>query len=173
MMRALAAAAALVGSLPPTAVASCPRTAKGDLICAWRGECSPDDRCLCEPGFRGADCSERVCPVGRPFTGLFGMEEIECSGRGICDRDSGRCVCHPSFFGHNCERLRCGGGNAAQSLSSDMSMLNFLSTYVCSYTQIRAKSVASTAHASPWIRSSPFSGATRPLPLHYFFSCRL
>jgi len=101
--------AVLLPTLLQSVLSSCPRAIKGDLICSWRGECSPDDRCLCEPGFRGADCSERTCPTGNPFA-FFGLEPPECSGRGTCNRDTGTCACHPAYFGYNCERLRCGGG---------------------------------------------------------------
>jgi hypothetical protein len=34
-------------------------------------------------------------------------QQVECSGRGTCDRDSGRCACFDGFNGEACQRTAC------------------------------------------------------------------
>jgi hypothetical protein len=34
-------------------------------------------------------------------------QQVECSGRGACDRGSGRCECFPGFNGEACQRTMC------------------------------------------------------------------
>uniref|UniRef100_A0A8C2ZL73 Tenascin Ca n=1 Tax=Cyclopterus lumpus TaxID=8103 RepID=A0A8C2ZL73_CYCLU len=46
--------------------------------------------CICEPGWRGPNCTEPECPG-------------DCQNRGRC----GRCVCHAGFTGEDCGELSC------------------------------------------------------------------
>jgi len=32
---------------------------------------------------------------------------VECSNKGICDRETGECECFPGFTGHSCQRTTC------------------------------------------------------------------
>ena len=36
---------------------------------------------------------------------------MECSNRGICNRDTGLCECQDIFEGNACERLKCPSGS--------------------------------------------------------------
>ena len=86
--------------------------------------------CKCDAGFRGPDCSLQECPSD--YDPLFGCgggecnegttdddsnacpnqndsdcstnEQRDCSGRGICDYESGICKCFSGFFGEACEK---------------------------------------------------------------------
>ncbi|KFQ87172.1 Tenascin-R, partial [Phoenicopterus ruber ruber] len=48
--------------------------------------------CVCEPGWKGPNCSEQACPRN-------------CFDRGLCVR--GKCVCNEGFTGEDCGELRC------------------------------------------------------------------
>jgi hypothetical protein len=64
--------------------------------------------CVCDLGFRGPDCSERECPSGKDPMGAFGNESgRDCSGRGLCDYDSGKCECFDGFHGARCDIQDC------------------------------------------------------------------
>ena len=41
--------------------------------------------CLCDDGFEGFDCSLHTCPKG--------SNALTCSGKGICDQNTGECKC--------------------------------------------------------------------------------
>lgn len=63
----------------------------------------------------GADCSRKTCPYGYAHGGAAGANDDhasaeECSGAGLCDRQSGLCRCNPGFTGHSCERMVCPNG---------------------------------------------------------------
>lgn len=69
--------------------------------------------CKCEAGFRGPTCALKECPSGSdPQQGPDGygynwdrtntMEYRDCSGRGVCDYDTGLCQCFRGFFGEDC-----------------------------------------------------------------------
>ncbi|CAM9876706.1 unnamed protein product [Ectocarpus sp. 12 AP-2014] len=90
--------------------------------CNGHGTCNTGTRtCTCYEGwgadtdltlYRAADCSARVCPAGKawgdvPTGSLSAHQEQECSGRGLCDRDSGECECFDGFTGAACERSGC------------------------------------------------------------------
>ena len=80
--------------------------------CSYNGICSPDGRCDCITGFKGADCSERLCPIGSAFNDIaysmdLAHQDVECSNRGFCDRTSGNCKCMDGFTGTACERTLC------------------------------------------------------------------
>mmetsp|Transcript_20976 Transcript_20976/g.37150 ORF Transcript_20976/g.37150 Transcript_20976/m.37150 type:complete len:267 (-) Transcript_20976:3-803(-) len=63
--------------------------------------------CMCDSGFRGADCSRIECPSTTDVMGGAGAESgRECSGRGICDYNTGSCQCFETFGGDKCEILK-------------------------------------------------------------------
>ena len=85
---------------------SCPN------LCSDRGTCDKYSACTCNDGFRGADCSEHICPFGVAWSdeaiGTDTAHQLaECSNRGLCNRRDGRCNCMPGFTGTACERLEC------------------------------------------------------------------
>ena len=50
--------------------------------------------CVCDLGYRGPDCSLQECPSGADvLTGKGNSEGRDCSGRGLCDYDTGLCKC--------------------------------------------------------------------------------
>lgn len=64
------------------------------------------------PAWTGADCSLRVCPQGYPYAASPKADNsheqlVECSGRGICNRETGLCECFGGFHGQGCRRTKC------------------------------------------------------------------
>jgi len=60
--------------------------------------------CLCDSGFRGPSCGLKECPTGPDPLGGYGNEAArDCSGRGLCDYESGSCKCFTGFKGTKCE----------------------------------------------------------------------
>jgi hypothetical protein len=95
-----------LGCLLGVAYSSCPN------LCNDRGTCDKYSSCTCNEGFRGADCSEHICPYGVAWSDeAIGTDKAhqlaECSNRGNCNRLDGRCKCMAGFTGTSCERLEC------------------------------------------------------------------
>ena len=87
-----------------------PVTCPGDPPCSGRGVCDPTaNRCECEAGYMGGDCSLRTCKRGLSWfsypssNNVAHDTEVECSNMGICHRTVGECRCNDSFFGAACE----------------------------------------------------------------------
>jgi hypothetical protein len=60
--------------------------------------------CVCDIGYRGLTCAARECPTGPDPLGGFGNEAgRDCSGRGLCDYETGTCNCFQGFFGIRCQ----------------------------------------------------------------------
>jgi len=79
--------------------------------CAGHGICNSSAQCECHEGFRGGDCSKRICPSGASFSDPAHSENKahqheECSGRGSCNEEIGSCECMPGFTGIACERSK-------------------------------------------------------------------
>ena len=103
---------AVLASFLGSAYAAC------DNHCSGHGTCNIDDVCTCYDNWGvglshdSADCSERVCPyeiawVDTPdINGNF-HKYLECSGRGICGRDTGECQCFDGYEGKGCQRTAC------------------------------------------------------------------
>eukprot|EP00501_MAST-03F_sp_TOSAG23-6_P002522 GSMAST32.ASY1.ANO1.2659.1 assembled CDS len=95
---------------PNGAVYTCP----GEIPCMGHGVCSyaPRYECQCNTGYTGPACNLRTCPYGKAW---FGAPEddhnshalMECSNRGICERDSGLCFCQSMFSGNACDNMKC------------------------------------------------------------------
>ena len=61
--------------------------------------------CLCDKGFRGPACELQECPTGPDPLGGYGAESgRDCSGRGLCDYETGRCECFLGYAGTKCEQ---------------------------------------------------------------------
>jgi hypothetical protein len=61
--------------------------------------------CLCDKGYRGVTCDMEECPSGLDPLGGYGSEAgRDCSGRGLCDYESGMCKCFDGFFGTACDQ---------------------------------------------------------------------
>lgn len=60
--------------------------------------------CKCDIGYRGPDCSQKECPSGLDVMGGDGNAQgRDCSGRGLCNYNSGLCQCFTGFFGNRCQ----------------------------------------------------------------------
>ncbi|KAG8518804.1 Tenascin, partial [Galemys pyrenaicus] len=82
-----------------TGAGCCLQPAEGRLdtrpFCSGRGNFSTEGcGCVCEPGWKGPNCSEPECPSG-------------CHLRGQCL--DGQCVCDDGFTGEDCSQLACPG----------------------------------------------------------------
>ncbi|KAG3247913.1 hypothetical protein PI124_g7381 [Phytophthora idaei] len=92
-------------------VTACP----GEIACSGKGTCRgpPTYDCICNEGFTGGDCTERLCPKGRSWFDRpteapdTAHALVECSNAGECDRTKGECVCLAGFTGAACNRMVC------------------------------------------------------------------
>jgi len=67
--------------------------------------------CMCDAGFRGPACEQRECPTfADPLGGLGNEAARDCSGRGLCDYETGRCRCFAGFVGSGCQAVDEGFG---------------------------------------------------------------
>ncbi|XP_056146263.1 LOW QUALITY PROTEIN: tenascin-like [Lampris incognitus] len=92
--------------------------------CYGHGNYSADTcSCVCEPGWRGPNCTEAACPGdcrdrGRCvdgkcecFEGFAGDDcaqrvcPVDCGANGRCQ--GGACVCSEGFFGDDCSQTKC------------------------------------------------------------------
>ncbi|XP_015174697.1 PREDICTED: uncharacterized protein LOC107065482 [Polistes dominula] len=64
------------------------------------GVCVSPNKCQCDPGYYGTDCSKE-CPPGS--WGVQCMQKCECTENVICDSKNGDCLCPAGFWGARCE----------------------------------------------------------------------
>lgn len=86
---------------------ACPNFCNGNGVCN-----APFLTCDCSIGYMGADCSLRECPRGTAWSDVpkatdVAHAQVECSGRGHCDRNLGECVCSKGFTGSSCNKMKC------------------------------------------------------------------
>lgn len=75
-------------------------TIKSDNLCALllnncsgNGQCTPQGRCKCQPGFTGDSCQQPAL-----------CYEKNCSNQGSCQPETGLCHCKFGFKGNDCEQ---------------------------------------------------------------------
>ena len=99
---------------PGLKMKSCPSS------CSYNGYCTngTNGHCVCNTGYIGVDCSQRVCPSGKAW---FDIPDInnnahrdytECSNMGHCNRVTGICDCRFGFTGAACDQLVCPFGSS-------------------------------------------------------------
>ena len=104
--------------------------------CSYNGYCSngTQGHCICNNGFVGVDCSQRVCPSGRAWFDIPDSNSIahrdytECSNMGTCDRLTGTCQCRFGFTGAACDQLVCPFSGS----TGFAEMQNYTDTAMCS-----------------------------------------
>jgi len=106
----------LLVSSPLNVLGDCPGTPQ----CSGHGECHAH-KCYCHNrtethadqitlayAYYGGDCSLKSCPKARSWTAQARATDwkhyVECSGAGLCNRDTGLCDCFPGFTGKACIR---------------------------------------------------------------------
>jgi len=94
------------------ALAGCDNQCSGHGTCGKNGVCQCYDNWGLGLSHDSGDCSDRICPydfawVDTPdINGKF-HKYAECSGQGLCARDSGLCECFPGYEGKACQRTVC------------------------------------------------------------------
>ncbi len=110
--RLLGGLGATLGAMPMAF--ACPNA------CSGHGHCkstTPLD-CICDNGWQGPDCRERVCPTWIPWGGKPTANDVvhtwenraECANMGQCDRATGKCKCAEGFGGNACQVMECPKG---------------------------------------------------------------
>ena len=133
---------------PPPNVSSLSRYGCQNLnYCSGHGKCrfggadNPGQNCDCYPGWGASadvaagiventvllDCSGRTCPTGMawgdvPSTTADAHGQVECSGRGMCERLTGECVCQMGFTGSACQRTECPASGTCSGHGTCMSI---------------------------------------------------
>lgn len=82
----------------------------------------PTYRCECADGWtHSADCSEQDCPRSSAWfdsplanNNAHSSAGVECSNRGLCDRESAQCICQDGFTGAACQFTVCPGQEISQ-----------------------------------------------------------
>ena len=113
---------------------SCP----GEPACLGYGTCQgpPTYRCVCQNGRTGPDCSELACPEGpawfsMPTSDNTAHSDMECSGMGLCDHQTGVCECREGFEGSACQYLVC--ENDCHGNGQCLSMASLAAAYGVDY----------------------------------------
>jgi DNA-binding beta-propeller fold protein YncE len=86
--------------------------------CSGHGNCEMNSNCRChlnengDPAWTGADCSLRTCPIDIAWVGSVVSSNnlhplIECSNKGLCNRQTGECECFTGYDGIACARTTC------------------------------------------------------------------
>jgi len=117
-----------------------------------------DDVCSCYDNWGiglahdSGDCSDRICPFELAWVdapdkkGAF-HKYAECSGRGICNRDSGECSCFDGYEGKGCQRTTCPNdcsGHGTCEYIEDMAFAATWNDYSAHYFEDDAKTFAYT-----------------------------
>jgi len=87
-------------------------------LCSHQGTCEMNNNCKCylgmngEPAYTGADCSLRTCPKDFAWVAsVVGANDlhpwVECSNKGLCNRQTGECECFAGYDGIACQRSVC------------------------------------------------------------------
>lgn len=99
-----------------------------DAVCVALNNCNGHGRCnyitsscVCDSGwgastdialYRSPDCSQRTCPAGKawgdvPTSATKAHHLMECSNKGLCNRETGECECYSGYSGPACNRVKC------------------------------------------------------------------
>lgn len=108
----------LLAALVAKTIADC----ASQNFCNGHGTCqNTTSTCVCYDGwgssndvafYKAPDCSLRTCPSDRawadiPSSPTTAHAIMECSNRGVCNRQTGTCTCFEGFTGAACQRTKC------------------------------------------------------------------
>merc|ERR1712048_66813 len=110
------------------------------------------DEWVCDEGYAGVGCKQRLCPETVAFTsgtdgftpsksvGFFFTTDAglgtsatfnnqhsyrQCGGRGTCDFETGLCQCFPGFTGVGCRRTTCPNGCSGHGVCINDNIANY------------------------------------------------
>jgi len=110
------------------------------------------DKWVCDEGFGGETCQERLCPetvaftsgtdggtpslslgvvwntdAGQGTSSTFNNQHSyrECGGRGTCDYETAICQCFPGFTGVGCRRTTCPNGCSGHGVCINDNIANY------------------------------------------------
>jgi len=110
------------------------------------------DKWVCDEGFAGDACQERLCPetvaftsgtdggtpslshgvvwetdAGKGTSSTFNNQHSyrECGGRGTCDYETAICQCYPGFTGVGCRRTTCPNGCSGHGVCMNDNIANY------------------------------------------------
>ena len=142
-----------------------------DNACSGHGICLDNGVCECFQGwgvglsYDSGDCSQRICPyefawVDSPDRIGDHHKYVECSAKGICNRDTGECECFPGYEGKACSRTTCpnkcsGHGQCIylaeqpfKSVIGDYYNYNYGVRYAIAFGKISSKTTIATITAT-------------------------
>jgi hypothetical protein len=143
----------------------------------WNSNIAKKDSCTCftHKGhngesvyqYTGADCSLHTCPYAPAFAGeplsssnvitdstssstgtVYHTQEIECSGKGKCDRSTGQCMCLDGYEGDACQRTSC--PNDCSGAGRCMTLMQYAEDVLDQIVKYYGIYMSAAVYDTPW-----------------------